>query len=179
MNFNKLLTVALACGLANVALAQPLPKQNFNSANKVIGTPGLSSAEFGSYKIEPQLKSVPSSVAAMDNVVATRGNMSIVKVAPSAEPELAGKGTIVRSLLTNQLTTLTGNVTVLLNKNAIASELATKVGMEVVSVFPGTDIAILKIVEGQDLVAAFNKLKQSGLVVESKVEVTDTIYSAR
>ena len=67
----------------------------------------------------------------------------------------------------------------LLNDGVKASDLAKTVGMEVVSVFPKTNIAILKATKGNDLLVALAGLKLSGLVAESKVEVTNSIYSTQ
>lgn len=178
MKFTKLMMLSAALGLSGLAQASAVMDNDFiGNNNKPVTLVNTAKGELGMFKIESKLRGVPTSIAATDSVVATKGSMSIVKAADDAAPELVGKGTIVRHLLTNDLTTLTGNVTVLLGKNAIAEDLATSVGMELVTVFPGTDIAILKVNQGSDLLQAFNQLKQSELVLESKVEVTDTIYT--
>lgn len=176
MKFNKLMILGAAVSLSGMAQANitdkefgPIEKSGAKQIATVAG-------EFGAYKLEPSLEMVPTAIASSSLVVAEKGNMSIVTA--NVASELTGIGSVVRNTLTNKLTTLTGNVTVLLHKDASAAELASQAGMEVVSVFPGTDIAIFRISEGNDLLEAFNSIKKSGLALESKVEVTDTIYEA-
>lgn len=180
MKMNKLLALTAALGLSFVANADVEPKIGLE-AKKQMSKSIFSStqAEFGAYKVEASLTSIPSSIAASDQVVATKGTMAIVNVAVDAEPELIGEGTVVRNIFTNELTTLTGHITALLSKDATAADVASTVGMEVISIFPGTDLAVLKVKEGTDLLEAFKGLKASGAVLESKVEVADTIYSAQ
>ncbi len=179
MKFNKIITVVSAVLFSGFVQANSVnpslePLKAKKATVKIVK---VTSAEFGAYKLEPMMASVPSAIASEDNIVESKGSMSIVR---KSEPSnVVGKGTVVRHLLTNELTTLTGNVTVLLNNNTNADELAKSVGMEVVSIFPRTNIAIFKIKQGNDLLEAFNSLKKSSLITESKVEVTNTIYKAQ
>lgn len=179
MKMNKLLALT-ALGLCFVANADVEPKIGLE-AKKQMSKAIFSStqAEFGAYKVEASLTRIPSSIAASEQIVATKGSMAIVNVAVNAEPELVGEGTVVRNIFTNELTTLTGHVTALLSKDATAADVAGTVGMEVISVFPGTDLAVLKIKEGTDLIEAFKGLQASSAVLESKIEVADTIYTAQ
>lgn len=180
MKLNKLLALTAALGLSCVAHANVEPKIGLEVKKQMTKSIFNSSpAEFGAYKVEASLKSIPSSIAASSQVVATKGAMAIVNVAADEEPKLIGAGTIVRNIFTNELTTLTGHVTALLSKDATAADVANTVGMEVVSVFPGTDLAVLKVTEGTDLLEAFNSLKASGAVIETKIEVADTIYTVQ
>lgn len=146
-------------------------KQKVTVINKAV------KGEFGAFKLEPSIQVVPSALASADSVVGENGAMSFVS--SQTTNDLVGKGSVVRHTLTNQLTTLTGNITVLLNKNASASELASLDGLKLVSVFPGTDIAIFSAEEGKDLLEAYKSINESGLVAESKIEVSDTIYTSQ
>ncbi|WP_444931002.1 hypothetical protein ACJJIF_04255 [Microbulbifer sp. SSSA002] len=137
------------------------------------------SAEFGIFKIEHSLIGVPTSIAAPEYTVTTKGETAIVDIGADSATDIIGKGTIVRNTITRELTTLTGNIIALLDKSADAYELTSIAGVEVLSVFPGTDIAVLKVKEGNDLLEAFNSIRQSGLVIESRVEVTETINTAQ
>ncbi len=163
---------------ANVVDKEFGVEQKLTMTKKTVASKAVAS-ELGLFKVESSLTSVPSSIASATGLVANKGEMAIVAKADDSASDIVGKGSVVRNTLTNELTTLTGNITVLLNNNASASQVAAASGMEVVSTFPGTDIVILKAVEGQDLVEAFDALRESGLTVESRVEVTETMYKAR
>lgn len=167
-----------AIGLSGAVQADVTIDNNFeNKAMKTTTVVNYSQAEFGAYKVERSLQLVPSAIAAADQVVASKGTMSVVQAA--ASDDVVGKGSVVRNTLTNEVTTLTGNVIVLLSKNANASDLAAQANMEVVSLFPGTDIAVFAVQQGKDLVEAYNSLSGSELALSSKVEVTDTIFTAQ
>ncbi|WP_226646702.1 hypothetical protein [Microbulbifer variabilis] len=183
MKFNKLIILTTAVCLSGMAQANAIDsidkKDIITKQPRTLSAARTSSAEFGIFKVERSLTSVPSSIAAPEHIVARKGEVAIVNIGDDSVKDVVGKGTIVRNTITKELTTLTGNVTVLLSKNVTASEVAEATGMKVLSVFPGTDIAILKIKEGNDLLEAFNAIKQSGLTIESRVEVTETMHKAQ
>ncbi|WNZ58402.1 hypothetical protein QT397_13995 [Microbulbifer sp. MKSA007] len=180
MKLNILMTLTAAVCLSGIVQASDIDKE-LNVESKEIKVTKLrtSTADFGIFKIERSLSSVPTAIAAPERIVSTKGEMAIVDIADDSTTDVVGKGTVVRNTMTNELTTLTGNITILLDKNVSASEVASVANMEVLSVFPGTDIAILKVKEGNDLLEAFNVIKESGLAIESRVEVTETINEAQ
>ena len=179
MKFNKIIALSTVVCLSGFANANIIDKgfELPSVEKKKIAKIKYTTSELGAYKVEPLMATIPSSIASTDSVVVSKGAMSIVNI--DAASDVVGKGSIVRHTLTNELTTLTGNITVLLNNGVSADALATEVGMEVVSVFTKANIAILKVSEGKDLVEAYNMLRASALAAESKIEVTSTIYSAQ
>ena len=177
MKLNKLIMLGAVACLSNAAQANiSIEEQLSQSVAKTATLAQHVNAEFGAYKVEPSLQLVPASIADTKNVVAAKGAMSVVT---GNTTDVVGKGSVVRNTLTNELTTLTGNIIVLLAKDADASLLAEQAGMKVVSVFPGTDLAVFGAIQGNDLVAAFNSLNESSLALSSKVEVTDTLFTAQ
>ena len=144
---------------------KPVTKLKFNKA------------DFGSYKIEKNLRLVPSSVASDDHVVMRKGEITVVSVETSSD--VVTKGTLVRNIFTNNLTSLSGNITILLKDGMSASDVASAAGLKVVSLFPGTKIAVLAVNDGQDILVASKQLKASGLIKEAKIEVLETIYTAQ
>ncbi|WKD48314.1 hypothetical protein [Microbulbifer spongiae] len=183
MKLNTLMILTAALYLSGMAQASAVDNMEKNDIKvKPLGTISgarASSAEFGIFRVERSMASVPSSIAAPEQVVAIKGEMAIVNINADAATDIVAKGTIVRNTLTDELTTLTGNITVLLGKNVSASEVASVAGMEVLSEFPGTDIAILKVRESNDLLKALNAIQHSGLTLESRVEVTETMNKAQ
>ncbi|WP_444918128.1 hypothetical protein [Microbulbifer sp. JMSA003] len=179
MKINKLIILTATMCISGIAQANDIKQGAITESKQVKATQAKENAEFGIFKIEHSLTRVPLSLAAPEQIIATKGESAIVDIDTDSATDIVGKGTIVRNIITNKLTTLTGNVTILLSKNVTASEVAEATGMEVVSVFPGTDIAILKVKEGNDLLEAFNAMKQSGLTIESRVEVTESMHEAQ
>lgn len=177
MKLQKLMMLGAVACLSNAAQANDSLEQLLSqTASNTTSLTQHVKGELGAYKVEPSLQLVPAAIADSKNVVAAKGAMSVVKGNAS---DIVGKGSVVRNTLTNELTSLTGNIIVLLAKDADASAVAAQVGMKVVSVFPGTDLAVFEAVQGNDLVAAFNSLNESSLALSSKVEVTDTLFTAQ
>lgn len=174
MKFIKYTTVAVAF-ISQIAGAVELSSNVTASTFKAKNI----QPDFGVFKIERSLMTIPSSIADSQKVVATKGLKSFVEVNQSAGDELIGRGSVVRNMLTDKLSTLTGNIILLLDENASASEVALATNMEVVSIFPGTNIAVFKAADGVDLMTAFNALNQSDLVLESKIEVADNMFESQ
>ena len=131
--------------------------------------------DFGPYKFERSLTSVPSSIVKADEVIARNGSMSFVTVQPN---EVIGKGNVVKNLLTGDFTMVTGNIILLLKDEVSASEIAEASGLQIVSVFPGTNIAVFSVPEGADLLNAFQSLKSFEGVLESKIEVAENMFES-
>ncbi|REL30866.1 hypothetical protein [Thalassotalea euphylliae] len=177
MKLNKLIMIGAVAIVSNAAQANNSIEDKLSqSVSKTATLTQQTKAEFGAYKVEPALQLVPASIADTKNVVAAKGAMSVVTGNSS---DIVSKGSVVRNTLTNELTTLTGNIIVLLAKDADASAVAAQAGMRVVSVFPGTDLVVFGAIPGNDLVDAFNSLNKSSLALSSKVEVTDTLFTAQ
>lgn len=178
MKINKLIVLSAAACISLSATADTsFEKELQLPKNNVVTNAKFEKADFGSYKVENNLRLVPSSVAAQEHVVMQKGDMSVVNVANSLD--IVTKGALVRNILTNTLSTLSGNITVLLKDGVNASDVAAVTGLKVVSVFPGTMIAVLAVNEGQDILAASAQLKESGYTKEARIEVLETIYSAQ
>lgn len=128
-------------------------------------------ADFGIYRVE-ELSMVPRALADVDKVVSEKGMMSIVK--SDGPIDLVNKNTVVRNLMTNELTSLTGNINVLLSEGARASDVELEFGLTLVA-NPTQRMAVFK-AENQDLVELYKTLSTSALVSEARIELSDTIY---
>ncbi len=177
MKFNKIAVLTASVLLSTSVMAQDtLIQELIKPEVKKVTQKVTFQADFGSYIVERELAYIPSSIADTDTVISTKGSMSVVKA--SAPVELVTKGTLVKNILTNELATLSGNISVLLEDGASADELSVKTGLAIVSVYEGTKIAIFKVTGTQDIMEAKNQLKASGLVKVAKIEVLDSIYVA-
>ena len=177
MKVNKLIVLSAAACISLSATANTSFDKELELPKKQVASLKFDKADFGSYKVEKSLRLVPSSVAAEEHVVMKKGEMSVVNVA--TESELVTKGSLVRNILTNNLSTLSGNITILLKDGKTASDIASATGLKVVSVFPGTKIAVMAVNDGQDILVASEQLKASGFSKEARIEVLETIYTAQ
>jgi len=177
MKMNKLVILGAAACISLSATASSLADKELQLPKKPVNSVKYSKTDFGSYVVEKNLRLVPTSVAADEYVVSTKGEMAVVE--SSEASSLVTKGTLVRNVLTNNLTSLSGNITVLLKDGMNATEVAQLSGLKVVSVFPGTKIAVLAVNEGQDILAAAEQLKSSDYTKEARIEVLETIYTAQ
>jgi len=177
MKINKLVILGAAACISLSATAGSVADKKLQLPKKPVTSVKYSKTDFGSYKVEQNLRLVPVSVAADEHVVSKQGDMAVVQT--TAESQLVTKGTLVRNVLTNNLTSLSGNITILLKDGISATEVAQLSGLKVVSVFPGTKIAVLAVNDGQDILTAAEQLKSSGYTKEARIEVLETIYTAQ
>ncbi|MEG3757567.1 hypothetical protein V5096_06360 [Pseudoalteromonas carrageenovora] len=177
MKINKLVILGAAACISLSATAGSAADKELQLPKKSVNSVKYSKTDFGSYVVEKNLRLVPSSVAADEHVISTKGDMAVVESA--AASQLVTKGALVRNVLTNNLTSLSGNITILLKDGISATEVAQLSGLKVVSVFPGTKIAVLAVNDGQDILTAAEQLKSSGYTKEARIEVLETIYTAQ
>ena len=173
MKIKQLIVLGAAACISFGATANTSSDKELQLPKKQVAKLKFDKADFGSYKIEKNLRLVPSSVASEEHVVMQKGEMTVVSVDKSSD--VVTKGTLVRNIFTNNLTSLSGNITILLKDGMSASDVASAAGLKVVSLFPGTKI----VNDGQDILVASKQLKESGLIKEAKIEVLETIYTAQ
>ena len=174
MKIKQLIVLGAAACISFGATANTSSDKELQLPKKQVAKLKFDKADFGSYKIEKNLRLVPSSVASEEHVVMQKGEMTVVSVDKSSDVV-----TLVRNIFTNNLTSLSGNITILLKDGMSASDVASAAGLKVVSLFPGTKIAVLAVNDGQDILVASKQLKESGLIKEAKIEVLETIYTAQ
>ncbi|WP_404341564.1 hypothetical protein [Pseudoalteromonas mariniglutinosa] len=177
MKLNKLIALSAAACIAVTAQANTDKDKELKLAAKQASSLKFTQTDFGSYKVEKSLRLVPASVVADQHVVMRKGDMAVVNATQSSD--LVTKGTLVRNILTDNLTSLSGNITVLLKDGMSADDIAVAMGMKVVSVFPGTAVAVLAVSANQDILITAKELKSQGYAKEAKIEVLETIYTAQ
>jgi len=176
MKFNKIAVLTASVLLSTSAMAQANTDRELLKPVKKVVKHVVKKADFGSYSVERNLVYIPKSVASVDNIISTKGNMAIVK---SDTPiKRVAKGTLVRNTLTNEVSALSGNISVLLKKGVSAHQVTEETGLALVSAFAGTQIAVLKVTGNQDLIEASQTLKASGLVKVARIEVLEVRHKA-
>lgn len=133
--------------------------------------------DFGNYKIEKQLALIPTSLAAPEKVIAKQGNSAIVKRDVAADDVLPGS--LVRNIFTGNLAPISGNITVLLNDDATAQQVAAATGFSIVSSFSGTKLAVVSVAQDQDVLKAVEAINATGLVKEARIEVLEARHTSR
>jgi len=181
MKFNKIAIATTSLLLSTSVMVQAnsereLLKITQQPAQKITKHVAQKS-DFGSYKVERNLAYISASVANADDIISTKGSMAIVQA--SAPIERVAKGTLVRNTLTNEVSALSGNISVLLKAGVSADEVSSKTGLSVVSAYAGTQIVVFKVTGTQDLIEASKQLKSTGLVKVAKIEVLEILNKAQ
>jgi len=175
MKLNKLL-VTVSVLLSTSVIAQSVTEREFIKPVTKTAKHVVQKADFGSYKVERNLAYMPKSVASLENIVATKGTMVIVRT--NTPVQLVSKGTLVRNTFTDVVSPLSGNISILLKEGISAQQVSEETGLSVVSAYAGTSLAVVKVTEGQDLIEASKQLKASGLVKVAKIEVLEILHKA-
>lgn len=176
MKFNKLTAVSASVLLTTSVFAHANLDKDLSLDKPVnkVAKYKHQKADFGSYVIQRDLAYVSASVANSESIISTNGNMAVVKA--NSPVEYVGKGTLVKNTFTNEISPLSGNISVLLKAGISANEVSSATGLEVVSSYAGTQIAVLKVTGKQDIIEARNQLKASGLVKVAKIEVLEILH---
>ena len=116
MKFNKIAIVTTSLLLSTSVMVEAntdreLLKITQKSAQKVTKHV-VQKSDFGSYIVERNLAYISASVANAEEIISTKGSMAIVQA--NAPIERVAKGTLVRNTLTNEVSALSGNISVLL-----------------------------------------------------------------
>jgi len=176
MKFNKITVLITSVLLSTSVMAQSNVDRELLKPEKPVTKYVVQKADFGSYIVERNLVSIPKSVASADTTIATQGSMAIVH---SDTPiERVTKGTLVKNTLTNEVSALSGNISVLLNADVSADAVSEATGLSLVSAYAGTQIAVFKVTGTQDLIEASKQLKATGLVKVAKIEVLEIMHKA-
>ncbi|PAJ73602.1 hypothetical protein CJF42_14945 [Pseudoalteromonas sp. NBT06-2] len=176
MKLNKLSVVTASVLLSTSVMAQALVEREFIKPVKKVSKYTAQKVDFGSYKVERNLIYIPKSVASTENIVSTKGIMAIVRT--DSPVQLVSKGTLVRNTFTDVVSPLSGNISLLLKQGVSVQQVSDETGLSVVSAYAGTNLAVVKVKEGQDLIEASKQLKASGLVKVAKIEVLEILHKA-
>ncbi|GAA0810019.1 hypothetical protein GCM10009111_00280 [Colwellia asteriadis] len=174
MKFNKIALLTASVLLSTSVIAQVNADRDLLTPTSSTTKHTVQKADFGSYKVERNLAYIPTSVASSDIVIATKGSMALVNA--SSPVTNVTKGTLVRNTLTNEVSPLSGNISVLLKPGVSAGDVSSETGLTLVSAYAGTKIAVFKVTGSQDLIEESKKLKASGLVKVARIEVLEVMH---
>ncbi|AUJ69541.1 MULTISPECIES: hypothetical protein [Pseudoalteromonas] len=173
---NKLKIAALIT--TSLFLTQAEARDNLTpkleKANKVAN---FEKPDFGAYKIMSDYALVPLAIADPSAVISQKGEKALVK--STSISQLFTKGSLVKNIFNGEIAPVSGNINLLMKDNASARELASEYGVAVENTYDGGRIAVVSVNSNQDLLGKLAELKQSGKVVEARIEVLGTLYTSR
>ncbi|PAY02585.1 hypothetical protein CKO50_04240 [Pseudoalteromonas sp. HM-SA03] len=173
---NKLKIAALITG--SLFLAQAEANDNLTpKMEKVNKVASFEQPDFGAYKIMSDYALVPAAIADPNAVISKKGNKALVK--STSVSKLFTKGSLVKNIFNGEIAPVSGNINLLLKDGASASDLASEFDVAVENTYDGGRIAVVSVNSNQDLLGKLAELKQSGKVVEAKIEVLGTLYTSR
>lgn len=130
-------------------------------------------ADFGIYKLQPDLVLVPSSLAG-DTATGTLNGRAVVKqVGINADGKVKADS-VVRNLLTGETGVVTGRISVLAKDQASIEELRQQFGLKLVKSV-SEKIAIVQAPTNADLTALMKLIRESGLVKEVRLDVIEKL----
>lgn len=174
----KLTLVALAA-IGNLASAQavevsPELKKLVPAKTTAAKSRIAENADFGVYKLLPELALAPASLAA-DTTQGTLSGRALVKQTVSNADRTVKTDAVVRNLLTGELGVVTGRLSILANNSAALQRLQQDFGLTLVKTV-GDKIAIMQAPAGTNLTSLVTAVRQSGLVKEARLDVVEKLY---
>jgi len=178
MKFKKVsITLAALTLSVQAAAITKLDENLVKETNQQKQVHKVSQPDFGMYKVEKSLALVPATIAAEDAVIEKRGNDVVIKL--EKQNDVVYPGSLVRNIFTGNLAPVSGKISVLLAEGVTAQDVAAQTGLNLVSSFVGTGLAVVAVASDQDVLDASKQLRKSGLVKEARIEVLEARHTAR
>jgi hypothetical protein len=176
MNF-KLTLVALAA-IGTMACAQatevsPELKKLLPAKTEAVKERTVGNADFGVYKLLPELALAPASLAA-DTSHGTLSGRALVKQTVVNTDGAVKTDAVVRNLLTGELGVVTGRLSILASDTAALHSLQQDFGLKLVKAV-GDKIAIMQAPAGANLTELVDSIRKSGLVKEARLDVVEKL----
>jgi len=174
MRLIKSVMLVIATLLSASVLSQSLADRESHKPVKKMGKYISQETDFGSYKVERNLAYIPKSIAKYEKIVSIEGLMAIVRTNNYTQ-QIVTKNSLVRNSFNNTISPLSGNIIILLKDDISIDQIVKETGLTLVSNYAGTNLAVVSVNGGQDLVEASKQLKTSGLVKSARIEVLDNL----
>ncbi|MCA1930037.1 hypothetical protein [Rheinheimera sp.] len=130
-------------------------------------------ADFGVYKLQPDLVLVPSSLAGNNNQGLVNGR-AIVQQAKVSTDGAVKTDSVVKNLLTGEMGIVTGRISILAKDQASLQQLQQQFGLGLVKAV-SKQIAIVQAPAGANLSELIQSIRASGLVREARLDVVETL----
>lgn len=174
----KLTLVALATigTMASVQAVEVSPelKRLMPAKSETVKAKKVENADFGVYKLLPDLALAPASLAA-DKAAGTLSGRALVQQAVVNTDGVVKTDAVVRNLLTGELGVVTGRLSILANDAAALQRLQQEFGLKSVKTV-GDKIAIMQAPAGANLTELVDSVRKSGLVKEARLDVVEKLY---
>ncbi|MDX1392267.1 MAG: hypothetical protein R3241_07800 [Rheinheimera sp.] len=179
----SLSVLTLAVGVfANAAAAQSLKAelQQQPAAQQHKRIAPSAAPQYGVYQLQPQLIAVPQALANRGISKQDIGNMSLVSTAGMQDVEQAlefRRNTVVQNRLTGELGVVTGNISLLQQKNTDIQPLLQQFGLKVVRSAALTGVYIVQPQQDVNLLNLLTQINDSGLVKTARLDILEKRYS--
>lgn len=130
-------------------------------------------ADFGVYKLQPDLALAPSSLAGSTQQGLLNGRAVVQQAVVNTDGKVK-TDSVVRNLLTGEIGVVTGRISVLANDQASLQQLRQEFGLSMVKAV-NKQIAIVQAPAGADLTALLKSIRASGLVKEARLDVIEKL----
>lgn len=169
MKLTKIATLSLLISATNVFAAN-LPMPN---ASNTVKPANVQQPDFGMFVIQKSLTTVPSYLAQGENVVKELGSLAIVTLPETKHSEntILQRGSVVKSLLNDQLVVVTGNLSVLLEDGVNIEDVTENYPLSVSKNFANTGLSIVTADKNVDLIALLNNLRKDARVKSARLDI--------
>ncbi|MEI5638238.1 MULTISPECIES: S8 family serine peptidase [unclassified Pseudoalteromonas] len=133
-------------------------------------------ADFGAYKVLAGHKLVSKSIANPDAIVGEHGEQAIVK--SDVVSDKLTEGALVKNIFNGTVSTVSGNINVLLEEGQSAKAIASQLGLKVEKVFSNTGIVVFD-AKNHDVLSMYKAIKQLDGVKAARIEVRSSLHEAR
>lgn len=134
----------------------------------------VENADFGVYKLLPDLALAPASLAA-GSAEGTLSGRALVQQTTVNSDGVVKTDAVVRNLLTGELGVVTGRLSILANDAAALQRLQQEFGLKSVKTI-GNKVAIMQAPAGANLTELIESVRKSGLVKEARLDVVEKLY---
>lgn len=174
----KLTLVALAT-IGTMASAQatevsPELKKFMPAKTEIVKAKKVENADFGVYKLLPDLALAPASLAA-DQAKGTLSGRTVVQQTAVNTDGVVKTDAVVRNQLTGELGVVTGRLSILAKDSAALQRLQQEFDLKPVKTV-GDKIAIMQAPAGANLTELVESIRKSGLVKEARLDVVEKLY---
>lgn len=177
----------LAAALSMSCAAQTIERSKINNSEIKpkstikVEKPEVSKADYGVYRIMPDLTVSPVQVTDPEQIVAVSGSEALVRKATSntENTPLLTPNTVVKNTLSGELGVVSGNLLMVVKSLSALSELQSNFNLSVVSQTNGSNLVLMKAAENTDLLQLIEQVKASGLVKSVKLDIAEKRYINR
>lgn len=141
----------------------------------------LHKGAYGVYKIVPGLTVAPANITDPAQVISMHGAEALVKKA-TVEQEADSylkPNTVLKNILSGEFGVVTGNIMLIATNSSALSQLTSRFNLTLVNNAAGSNLALVKAVDGTDMQALVSDILASGLVTNAELDISEKRYQSQ